>query len=72
MKLKQILKITLLIIILAEEIKSVKGNKEFIPEDSNGFHFKKGQPITNPNQKFAIKASDISKKQKGLNKNIYI
>lgn len=52
MKLKQILKITLLIVILVEEIKSVKRNKKFIPEDSNGFHFKKGQSITNPNQKY--------------------
>lgn len=37
MNLKQALKITLLIVILAEEIKSVNKNKRFIPEDSNGF-----------------------------------
>lgn len=36
MNLKQVLKITLLIVILAEEIKSVNKNKRFIPEDSNG------------------------------------
>ena len=36
MNLKQALKITLLIVILAEEIKSVGDKKRFIPEDSNG------------------------------------
>ncbi|MDW4066520.1 hypothetical protein QI274_01140 [Staphylococcus saprophyticus] len=36
MNLKQALKITLLIVILAEEIKSAGDKKRFIPEDSNG------------------------------------
>ena len=52
MRKLKLIKITLLIVILVEEIKSVKRNKKFIPEDSNGFHFKKGQSITNPNQKY--------------------
>ena len=52
MRKLKLIKITLLIVILVEEIKSVNGNKKFIPEDSNGFHFKKGQSITNPNQKY--------------------
>lgn len=36
MNLKQALKITLLIVILVEEIKSVEDKKRFVPEDSYG------------------------------------
>ncbi|MES3695607.1 hypothetical protein ABFP08_10475 [Mammaliicoccus sciuri] len=52
MKKIKLIKITLLIIILAEEIRSAIRNTRFIPEDSNGYHFKKGRSIKNPNQKY--------------------
>lgn len=46
MNLKKVLKITLLIVILVEEIKSVSGNEKFYSEDSNGF-----SDLTKPSMK---------------------
>lgn len=43
------LKIALLIVILAEEIRNARDNKKFIPEDSRGFHETRKPSMKNPN-----------------------
>ena len=48
-KLK-LIKITLLIIILAEEIRSVKGKVKYDYDSINGKRLRTGRSITNPSQ----------------------
>lgn len=50
-KLK-LIKITLLIIILAEEIRSVKGEAKYDYDSINGIQLRKGSSTTDPSQKY--------------------
>ncbi|MDN6414915.1 hypothetical protein OXR01_13550 [Staphylococcus gallinarum] len=52
MNLKQALKITLLIVILVEEIKSVETNQRFLPEDSNGISDTTKESMKDTSQKY--------------------
>ncbi|EHT3687964.1 hypothetical protein OZ999_12030 [Staphylococcus pseudintermedius] len=45
----QVIKIALLIVILAEEIRNARDNKKFVPEDSRDFHETRKPSMKNPN-----------------------
>ncbi|MEB6258299.1 hypothetical protein P3U44_06920 [Mammaliicoccus sciuri] len=53
MKSIKLIKITLLIIILAEEIKSVKGTAKYDYDSINGARIRNGISNTDPSQKYS-------------------
>lgn len=60
MKKIKLIKITLLIIVLAEEIRSVKGKPKYDYDSINGIQLRKGLSTTDPSQKY-VRNTDAEK-----------